>query len=117
GSSPGRGANRHPPKPSSEGFGASGTQVFKSAALTTLFRISFWLGLCVVITLSLMPVEQLPQQVSLVWDKAQHAAGFAGLTLLGLFGYAAHLSRVSIGLVLTGALIEMAQHATGWRHG
>jgi hypothetical protein len=70
-----------------------------------------------VVVLSLLPTDQLPHQVSLVWDKAQHAAGFAGLAALGLTGYPGSFTRVCFGLLVTGAFIELAQHATGWRHG
>lgn len=84
---------------------------------TALIRVAFWVSLFSVVVLSLLPTEQLPPQVSLVWDKAQHAAGFAGLAVLGLMGYPGSYKRVFIGLLLTGAVIELAQHATGWRHG
>ncbi|MDO8904561.1 VanZ family protein [Hydrogenophaga sp.] len=80
-------------------------------------RAAFWISLFGVVVLSLLPTEQLPDQVSLIWDKAQHAAGFAGLTVLGLMGYPDRLKRICFGLLVIGALIELAQHATGWRHG
>jgi len=83
----------------------------------TLIRVAFWISLLGVVVLSLLPTEQLPDQVSLIWDKAQHAAGFAGLTVLGLMGYPSRLHQICLGLLVTGALIELAQHATGWRHG
>ncbi len=80
-------------------------------------RLAFWTGVACVVTLSLLPTEQLPDQVSLIWDKAQHAGGFALLALLGLAAYPGRAWRVCIGLVLMGAAIELAQQATGWRHG
>ena len=80
-------------------------------------RVAFWISLLCVVVLSLLPTEQLPDQVSLIWDKAQHAAGFAGLTFLGLMGYPGAVKRVCFGLLVAGAMIELAQHATGWRHG
>ncbi|MDR7149506.1 VanZ family protein [Hydrogenophaga palleronii] len=84
---------------------------------TALIRVAFWVSLFSVVVLSLLPTEQLPPQVSLVWDKAQHAAGFAGLAVLGLTGYPASFKQVCFGLLLTGAFIELAQHLSGWRHG
>jgi VanZ family protein len=88
-----------------------------TSSTTALIRVAFWVSLFGVVVLSLLPTDQLPHQVSLVWDKAQHAAGFAGLAVLGLTGYPASFKRVCFGLLLTGAFIELAQHATGWRHG
>ncbi len=80
-------------------------------------RVAFWFSLFCVVVLSLLPTEQLPDQVSQIWDKAQHVAGFAGLTVLGLMGYPGRFKQVCFGLLSAGALIELAQHATGWRHG
>ena len=51
------------------------------------------------------------------WDKAQHALGFAVLTAFGLLAYPKARWRLPWGLLLLGALIEMAQTATGWRQG
>lgn len=87
------------------------------ARATTVIKLAFWASLACVVTLSLMPVEQLPDQVSRVWDKAQHAGGFAVLTALGLLAYPRSAWSVCTGLLLTGAGIELAQHAIGWRHG
>ena len=77
----------------------------------------FWLCLLGVITLSLMPLEHLPSEATLVWDKAQHALGFSGLTVLGLMAYPRHSGRLAIGLLAVGAFIEATQHLTGWRQG
>jgi VanZ family protein len=52
-----------------------------------------------------------------MWDKAQHAGGFMLLTLLGGLAYPRPQARVLFGLLGYGALIEMAQAATGWRNG
>lgn len=81
------------------------------------WRLGFWLFVSAVIVLSLMPVDYLPDQVQSVWDKAQHAFGFAVLTVLGLWAYPGRARWVLPGLLLLGALIELAQGATGWRHG
>lgn len=80
-------------------------------------KVAFWFSLFGVVVLSLLPTEELPDQVSQIWDKAQHVAGFAGLTVLGLMGYPGKFKQVCFGLLVAGALIELAQHATTWRHG
>jgi VanZ family protein len=86
--------------------------------MTTLaLKTAFWIALAAVGLLSLTPVEHLPSQVFDVWDKAQHAAGFALLALLGGAAHCNQRPRVLIGLLLYGAFIEVAQSATGWRHG
>lgn len=82
-----------------------------------MLKTAFWIALAAVGLLSLTPVEHLPSQVFDVWDKAQHAAGFALLALLGGLAHRDQRPRVLIGLLLYGALIEVAQSATGWRHG
>lgn len=84
---------------------------------TLMLKTVFWIALAAVGLLSLTPVEHLPSQVFDVWDKAQHAAGFALLALLGGTAYRDQRPRVLFGLLLYGALIEVAQTATGWRHG
>lgn len=82
-----------------------------------LVVLGFWVALLAVVVLSLTPVAQLPPAVFSVWDKAQHAGGFVALALLGGAAYPASLPRVWLGLLLLGAAIEVAQSATGWRHG
>lgn len=77
----------------------------------------FWMAALAVLVLSLTPVDHLPPQVMNLWDKAQHALGFAGLTVLGLWAYPDRARWVLVGLLLYGAFIELAQSATGWRHG
>jgi VanZ family protein len=83
---------------------------------TPLRRAVFWLGVLTVVTLSLIPGDQLPS-VFAWWDKAQHALGFALLTALGLLAYGRSRWYVPAGLLLLGALIEVAQAASGWRTG
>ncbi len=80
-------------------------------------RLAFWLLLLAVITLSLLPGPYLPQQAFSLWDKAQHALGFAALGLSGGLAYPDRLARLGTGLLLLGGAIELAQHATGWRYG
>lgn len=67
--------------------------------------------------LSLLPGDYLPPVAFDVWDKAQHALGFLMLGLLGLWAYGSATKRIVLGLLIHGALIELAQAATGWRYG
>jgi VanZ family protein len=85
--------------------------------MTRLFSLAFWLVALSIGTLSLMPVQHLPSQVFDIWDKAQHAAGFAVLALLGRLAYPRHPIGLVLGLLGYGAGIELAQSATGWRYG
>ena len=80
-------------------------------------KTTFWLALLVLTTLSLMPTGLLPPPVFSLWDKAQHALGFGGLTLLGLLAYPHQRVRLPLLLLAHGGLIEVAQAATGWRYG
>ena len=90
--------------------------------VTGLARVAFWACLLGVVVLSLTPVQQLPPQVLNLWDKAQHAGGFAVLTLLGLWAYPQRAVTLLAAMLLAamlalGAGIEVAQSATGWRYG
>nr|WP_319566524.1 VanZ family protein [uncultured Rhodoferax sp.] len=80
------------------------------------WRWSFWGLVLVTLWLSLIPSEQVPQGLHF-WDKAQHAAGFAGLGFLGLMAYPVRTGAVLLSLALFGVGIEVAQWLTGWRHG
>lgn len=82
-----------------------------------LRALAFWTTVAVVVVLSLLPTQHLPEAVFDIWDKAQHAFGFAVLTFLGFWAYPRRVRRVLVGMLLLGALIELAQDATGWRHG
>lgn len=82
-----------------------------------LWRLCFWVALVAVSIGSLLPPTQLPPQAFDVWDKAQHAGGFAVLTLLCLPAFAASRLRVFMWLAIYGALIEVAQQVSGWRTG
>ena len=83
-----------------------------------LARWAFWALATAITVLSLTPVEHLPPQVFDWWDKAQHALGFALLAITARLAYpAAPRNLLWVGLLLQGAAIELAQAASGWRHG
>ncbi|MFZ2828806.1 MAG: VanZ family protein [Hydrogenophaga sp.] len=82
-----------------------------------LTKSAFWLCAVAVAVLSLLPMAYLPPQSFDIWDKSQHAGGFAMLALLGHVAYPKNLWRVCLGLLTYGAMIELAQTATEWRHG
>lgn len=83
----------------------------------SFLRLGFWASLIGLTVASLVPVDLLPPQALNIWDKAQHALGFAWLALLGLLVYPRHASAVLIGLIAWGGVIELLQMATGWRYG
>ena len=85
--------------------------------VSRLIGMAFWLACIAVGAMSLTPVQHLPPQVFDIWDKAQHAAGFAVLALLGRLAYPRALISLVLGLLSYGAAIELAQSATGWRYG
>ncbi len=80
-------------------------------------RAAFWTSVALIGGFSLLPPELLPPQTFSVWDKAQHAGGFALLTVLGQLAYRGWAWRMAGALLAYGALIEWAQWATGWRTG
>lgn len=80
-------------------------------------KIAFWLCLTGLVTLSLLPTTYLPAPVFSIWDKAQHALGFAVLTGLGHLAYPSRPWRIVGGMLLAGLGIELVQTVTGWRHG
>jgi VanZ family protein len=77
----------------------------------------FWLSVAVLTVASIVPVALLPPQSADIWDKAQHAFGFAWLAFLGLLSYPHRPTAVASSLLAHGAIIELAQAATGWRYG
>jgi len=85
--------------------------------MRTLLRLGFWLSLIALTIASLVPVPMLPPQVMSLWDKAQHALGFAWLGALGLLTYPRRIWAVVVGLVVWGGAIELMQWGTGWRYG
>lgn len=82
-----------------------------------MWVIAFWLSALLVGALSITPVDNLPKQAFDVWDKAQHAFGFLGLTVLGLVAHPRHRPQLVAGLLLYGVCIELAQSVSGWRQG
>jgi len=80
-------------------------------------RPGFWALLLCVAVLSLLPTDYLPPSIFSLWDKAQHALAFTALAALGLQAYPRRRWQVLAGLLVFGGLIELAQAATGWRHG
>jgi hypothetical protein len=81
-----------------------------------LFQLTFWLTSFLIAIFSLLPLPYLPQAFDW-WDKAQHALAFLAVSILGLWAYPSNPARVSLGLLLFGLGIELAQAATGWRFG
>ena len=50
------------------------------------------------------------------WDKAVHAAAFAGLCLIGSWAYLNRPYSIMLGLLVLGGAIEVIQLSTGWRY-
>ena len=82
-----------------------------------LVRITFWCSVIALTIASLVPVDLLPRQAASIWDKGQHAFGFAWLALLGLMAYDQKHWTMLVALLLYGGVIELLQAATGWRYG
>jgi VanZ family protein len=82
-----------------------------------LVKVLFWFACIAVAVLSLLPGEYLHSGAFDWWDKAQHALAFLVLCGLGLQAYSGRSTRVFLGLLAYGVLIELAQAATGWRYG
>ncbi|MFN3610861.1 VanZ family protein [Tepidimonas sp.] len=82
------------------------------------WRLAFLVVLGGVTLLSLLPPRHLPDVAFDVWDKAQHALAYAGLALLARLGWPrAPWPALAAALLAHGAVIELAQHASGWRQG
>lgn len=80
-----------------------------------LGRLAFATALLAVSVLSLLPTtEALP---STGWDKSNHLIGYALLAALARLGWPRTPAwRQFTGLLAWGALIELAQGASGYRH-
>ncbi len=83
------------------------------------WRLAFGLSLLLVTVGSLLPTRQLPDLAFDIWDKAQHAAGFGWLMFCGLMSHRWRDDgvRLALGLGIWGAVIEVLQAWSGWRHG
>lgn len=91
----------------------------RSAYIALALRGAFWVLLLAVAVMSLLPGEKLPAFSATIWDKAQHAGGYAALATLGLWAYGGRVAtvRLMLALMAFGVGIEFAQSATGWRQG
>jgi VanZ family protein len=87
-----------------------------SLPLRWVWVSGFWALALATVVMSLVPGEQVPSGLVL-WDKAQHALGFAALAVFGLQAYPHVALPVLAGLLLFGAGIEGAQSLTSWRQG
>ncbi|MCD9121605.1 VanZ family protein [Cupriavidus sp. UGS-1] len=77
------------------------------------WRLAFWLCLCAVLTLALMP-PAAPMPTT-GWDKSNHLLAFATLGVLGWRAYPSRPWLVPIGLLVYGGLIEWLQSMTPYR--
>ena len=80
-------------------------------------RLIYWAAIFTVTVLALLPSENLQLPLFDWWDKAQHLAAFALLTLLGLAAYPKAPIRVLSCLLLYALAIECVQYLSGWRVG
>ncbi len=80
-------------------------------------KTAFFVGLVVVIALSLLPNETRPETG--LWDKWEHILAYGVLAVLGGFGFKGwrSLLMVGIGLVVLGAGLELAQSVIPDRDG
>lgn len=83
------------------------------------WKLAFGFSVMLITVGSLLPAQQLPDLAFDIWDKAQHAAGFGWLMFCGLMAHPWRDGgkRLAVGLGLWGALIEVLQALSGWRHG
>lgn len=74
-----------------------------------LARLAFYLGLAVVVALSVMPAESVPAPG--LWDKAGHALAYGALATAGGIGYRGlrAVLLLGLGLLLFGAALELVQ--------
>ena len=83
----------------------------------SFIRIVFWLSCFVFGFLCVIPIVYLPSGLFNWWDKAQHVLAFFCLSGLGILGYPKSITKVSLGLLMYGGLIEIIQWITVWRSG
>jgi len=77
-------------------------------------RAGFVVAAVSVLVLALWPTSE-PLRLHTGWDKADHAGAFVVLGMLGLLGWPNAAVRLSVGLLLYGALIEVLQGFTAYR--
>ncbi len=65
--------------------------------------------------LALLPVEHLQLPELDWWDKAQHALAFAVLTGWAIWLRPRAVVHAVLGMLIFGAVIELAEWAVGWR--
>lgn len=80
-------------------------------------KIAFWIVCFVFGFLCLIPTVYLPSELFDWWDKAQHVLAFFCLSSLGILAHQKAVVKLTIGLLLYGALIEVLQWFTDWRSG
>lgn len=83
----------------------------------SLIRIAFWSSCLVFGFLCVIPAVYLSSELFDSWDKAQHILAFFCLSGLGISGYPKSVSKLSVGLLMYGGMIEIIQWITGWRSG
>ena len=73
--------------------------------------MAFYVGLLLVVTLSLLPRDAMPTPD--IWDKVSHGLAYGALAVAGGIGYRSSraLILVALGLLLLGAALELAQSA------
>jgi len=79
--------------------------------ISRLSRGAFYVGLLLVVALSLIPQDAMPTPD--LWDKANHGLAYGALAVAGGIGYRGlrGLILVGLGLLLLGAALELAQSA------
>lgn len=80
---------------------------------TRFWRLALLLLLGVVTYLALTPKPQAP--LSLGWDKLNHLFAFTVLAAVGAMGFARAWTRLALGLLAFGVLIEILQSFTPHR--
>jgi len=87
----------------------------KKVWYSQIFKLFFWLTLCLVAVLSMLAVPE--QQIFHGQDKLNHLLVYMILFGLLLLAYGKQWSLISLGILLAcfSALIEVAQSFTGYR--
>lgn len=77
--------------------------------ITRMSQVAFYLGVLVVVGLSLVPQESMP--ATGLWDKANHTLAYGVLAATGCVAHRGLRAwvQVAVGLLILGALLELAQ--------